>query len=305
MKLFAGLLFLSTFFFSLASSAAQPEANYDLRRSLQYGTHDGVALTGDLYVPKAAGAHPVLVAVHGGDWQFADAQLYQYWGPYLAQRGYAVFAINYRLTKANQNLYPAALNDVRAAVQFLRERGASMQIDPNRIGLMGDSAGAHLAALAALTADQAAFSGSYADDVYARASSKVKVCVGIYGVYDMAAQWQYDSVHDASDNIAQMFLGTSLADNRRVYFDASPLSYVTRGNNQTAFFLAWGSKDDRVDSASQSGAFAKALQTSGFSVQSQVLPGAPHYWASDEIKSAHSYPGLMAPRLLKFLQEKL
>ncbi|MCX7220283.1 MAG: prolyl oligopeptidase family serine peptidase, partial [Burkholderiales bacterium] len=107
------------------------------------------------------------------------------------------------------------------------------------------------------------------------------------------------------DNIAQMFLGTSLADNRRVYFDASPLSYVTRGNNQTAFFLAWGSKDDRVDSTSQSGAFAKALQTSGFSVQSQVLQGAPHYWASDEIKNTHSYPGLMAPRLLKFLQEKL
>jgi hypothetical protein len=71
--------------------------------------------------------------------------------------------------------------------------------------------------------------------VHAKQSSKVKVCVGIDGVYAMAAPWQYDSVHDASDNIAQMFPGTSLAAKRRVYFEASPLSYVTRANSRILF----------------------------------------------------------------------
>jgi dipeptidyl aminopeptidase/acylaminoacyl peptidase len=68
-----------------------------VERQLSYGRHDGVDLVGDLYRPQAPGRYPVLVAVHGGDWRFADSTLYQAWGPYLARHGYALFAINYRL----------------------------------------------------------------------------------------------------------------------------------------------------------------------------------------------------------------
>jgi acetyl esterase/lipase len=56
-----------------------------------------MAIPADLYLPKGAGRHPALVAVHGGGWQAGDKDFYQYWGPYLAQRGYAVSSINYRL----------------------------------------------------------------------------------------------------------------------------------------------------------------------------------------------------------------
>ena len=105
--------------------------------------------------------------MHGGGWQKGDKDFYQHWGPYLAQRGFAVFSINYRL-----KTYPGAVEDVRAAVQYVRERE---EIDGERIGLIGDSAGAHLAALAALGAE-----------------ARVRLFVGIYGVYDMAAQWEQD-----------------------------------------------------------------------------------------------------------------
>src|SRR5262249_19547307 len=73
--------------------------SHDVQRGLEYGTHDGVTLTGDLYVPTGAGSYPAIVAVHGGGWQIGDASFYQHWGPYLAERGYALFSIDYRLVK--------------------------------------------------------------------------------------------------------------------------------------------------------------------------------------------------------------
>ena len=72
---------------------------FDVQRGLQYGQHDGVQLTGDLYAPKAPGQYPALVAVHGGGWQVGNAGFYEHWGPYLAQHGYVLFAINYRLVR--------------------------------------------------------------------------------------------------------------------------------------------------------------------------------------------------------------
>ena len=83
---------------------------------------------------------------------------FQYWGPYLAARGIAVFAICYRLaTKAKT--FPEAVQDVLAGVQFLRGKAGAFGIDPARIGLLGASAGAHLAALAALSGKK--FAGAY------------------------------------------------------------------------------------------------------------------------------------------------
>ena len=58
---------------------------------------------------------PAIVAIHGGGWQIGGPFGYQYWGPYLASRGYAVFAISYRLSKPGQKAFPEALHDVRAA----------------------------------------------------------------------------------------------------------------------------------------------------------------------------------------------
>ncbi|MEA3022122.1 MAG: hypothetical protein QOK01_974, partial [Alphaproteobacteria bacterium] len=72
---------------------------HDLRSALTFATHDGIALQGDLYLPKGAGPFPALVAVHGGGWQQGARSAFQYWGPYLAARGYGLFAISYRLAK--------------------------------------------------------------------------------------------------------------------------------------------------------------------------------------------------------------
>ena len=278
---------------------------FDVQRGLQYGQHDGVTLTGDLYTPKAPGKYPALVAVHGGGWQAGSASGYQHWGPYLAQRDYVLFAIDYRLVRDGKKTYPEAVHDVRAAVQFLRSRGEAIKVDPDRIGLIGDSAGAHLAALVALAGEKPPFAGAYKDDPYSSVSTRVKVFVGIYGVYDMTAQWNHDLVHRPFDNITQKFLGAALVENRRLFFEASPLSYVTRDRNQTSFLLAWGTEDDIVDRQTQSDAFLLALKQAGFFVRPVIVQSAPHFWAADPIEEAGSFSGFLAPRLVGFLHARL
>src|SRR5258708_16512898 len=121
----------------------------ELHSALTYATHDGVALQGDLYLPKTRGGVPALVAVHGGGWQQGARSAFVHIGTHLAAHGYAVFAISYRFAKKGHKAFPQAVQDVIAAVQFVRGSAAAVGIDPGRIALIGASAGAHLAALAA------------------------------------------------------------------------------------------------------------------------------------------------------------
>ena len=277
----------------------------EIRRNVEYARHDGAQLLGDLYAPKDAGKYPVLVAVHGGGWQLGSRASYKHWGEYFAQRGTALFSVDYRLCKPDRKTYPEAVHDIRAAVQYLRGSAASLRIDGKRIGLIGDSAGAHLAALVALAGDAPLFAGAYRDDAFAKESARVKAVIGFYGVYDMAAQWQHDLVARPKDQITEKFLGAAPIDNRKLYFEASPLSYVTRDNNQTAFFIAYGTEDDVVDIESQSKAFVMGLKQAGYFVRTAIAQGAPHFWGADPIEEAGSFSGFVAPRLARFLAERL
>jgi acetyl esterase/lipase len=94
----------------VAASEAQVGIDYEVQRAVEYGQHDGVKLTGDLYTPKAAGNYPGLIAVHGGGLQAGDAGFYQYWGPYVAERGYVLFSVNYRLVREGTKMYPEAVH---------------------------------------------------------------------------------------------------------------------------------------------------------------------------------------------------
>jgi acetyl esterase/lipase len=284
------------------SHASAAEYEMASRPGLVYAEHDGTKLIADLYLPKGRSKAPVLVAIHGGGWQVGSRAFYRYWGLFLARNGYAVFAIDYRLGKAG--VYPAAVYDVKAAIQFIRAKAADFDLDPDRIGLIGDSAGAHLGALTALAGDQ--FSTAYRDDANAAIAANVKLVVGFYGVYDLLAQWTHDLATRPRDNIVEKFLGASPTQNRRIYFEASPMSYATVDRNQMHFLLIHGTDDDIVDPPSQSGAFLTALTQAGFFVRRIIIPGAGHFWASDPFESEpHSYSALAIPRLLRFLEGSL
>jgi acetyl esterase/lipase len=284
---------------------ALAQGDTEIRRDLQYATHDGVALAGDYYVPKAPGKYPVVVAVHGGGWQGGAKGGYRFWGPYLNQRGIALYAIDYRLAKPGQPAYPQEVQDVRAAIQFVKSKAADLKADPERVGLMGDSAGAHLAALTALAYDSAPFANAYASDPYASVNPRVKAVVGAYGVYDMVQQWMHDQIARPRDQIVEKFLGKPPMEDRKMYFESSPISYATRANNQTSFFLTWGTADDIADPATQSEAFMLALKQAGFFVRPAPVAAAPHFWMSDPIDEPRGHVGFVAPQIVRFLADRL
>jgi acetyl esterase/lipase len=288
-----------------ASIASAKDYEVAVRNDIQFAEHDGVKLIGDLYSPKGLDKAPVLVAVHGGGWQVGDRKIYAYWGPYLAKNGYAVFSIDYRLMKPGVKTYPGAIYDTKAAVQFVRAKAGELGVDPNRVGLMGDSAGGHLAALVALAGEEPLYSSEYRSDADAAVSAKVKVVVGFYGVYDMRAQWQHDLTARPRDNISEKFLGAAPYTNPNVFFEASPISYATVNRNTTRFLLVHGTNDDIVDPATQSTAFLNALKQASFFVRTIVVPGAGHFWVADPLDDVNSFGAFAGPKVLLFLQDLL
>ncbi|WPO97564.1 alpha/beta hydrolase [Pseudomonas sp. HR96] len=131
----------------------------------------------DLYLPRhPAGRRPLLVYVHGGGWSQGDARTAGAFVDFpellrrLAQQGYAVASVNYRLSPAAT--FPAPLDDIKDAMAWLHDHARRYGIDPARTALWGSSAGGHLAALAALSPD--------------RRYPAVKAWVSWFGVFDLA-----------------------------------------------------------------------------------------------------------------------
>lgn len=277
----------------------------ETRMGLTYATHDSVALAGDLYLPKGAGPFPALVAVHGGGWVQGARSAFQYWGPYLASRGVAMFTISYRLAKTGTKTFPHAVRDALAAVQFVRGNAKDFRIAEDRIGMIGASAGGNISALAALGGKSPVFANGYPQDPFASVPTDVKVLVGVYGVYDVLDMWRTYNTQSPKENNIEKFLGASPMENRQLYFDASPINYATYANNKVSVLLAVGTEDDLVDRRTNNDAFTLALKQAGFYVRPCIVPGAPHYWMNDPIDEPDSQTGFMAPRLMRFLAEKL
>jgi acetyl esterase/lipase len=276
-----------------------------IKPDIVFAEHDGVELLGDLYLPQGLREAPVLVGVHGGGWQVGDRKFYRHWGSYLAKHGYAVFAIDYRLMKPGVKTWPGVVYDCRAAVQFVRANAAELGVDPNRIGMIGDSAGAHLAALVALAGEETLFSSEYHNDPCATASVTVKVVVGFYGVYDMLAQWEHDQITRPRDSVTEKLLGGPPMVSRKIFFEASPLSYATVDKNSTRFLLIYGREDDIVDPTTQSEKFLTALKQAGFFARTIVVPGAGHFWSVDPVEEPGSFGAYAGPRVLRFLAGQL
>jgi len=288
----------------MPATAANAQYDVDIRNDIVFAEHDGVKLLCDLYSPKGLDKAPVLVAVHGGGWQVGNRKFYVNWGPYLAENGYAVFAIEYRLMKPGVKTYPGSVYDTKAAVQYVKASASQLGVDPERIGLIGDSAGGHLSGLVALAGDEPTFSTEYRSDPNASVSTKVKTVVGFYGVYDILAQWEHDLVARPQDNISEKYLGAAPYTNRKIYFEASPISYATTDKNSTRFLLIRGDQDDIVDPATQSTAFLMALKQAGFFARTIVIPGAGHVFVTDPVNDT-SFGGFAGPRVLRFLKDTL
>jgi acetyl esterase/lipase len=248
----------------------------------------------DVYLPRTAapaGGRPVLVAIHGGGWRRLDKSSY---GRRIATafvpRGYVVVAPNYRLSAPGDPSWPVNLEDVQAAVRWLRANSRALGANPNEIAAIGESAGANLAALLG-TASSAGGSG----DAPATEIAGNGVSAAVEAVIAFSTPTDL-SVLGATSPLAALaaaqFLGGSPQQVASRYVAASPLERVAPGD--PPMFLVHG-RDDTLIPVSQSQAMAKALSAAGVRNRLVLVSGG-----HDLDFPAH-YSKLV-PQILEFLK---
>jgi acetyl esterase/lipase len=217
----------------------------------------------DLYLPanpKPGELRPAVVIIHGGGWSGGrrDAAREINIGTNLALNGYVGLSIDYVLATKTRATWPQNLHDCKTAVRWLRKHAARLQIDPERIGVIGGSAGGHLAALVALTTAADGFDPAAP---YGEFSCRVRCAVDLYGVMDLP------TYHDVT------MLGKPFAAAPELYRIASPITYVR--SNSPPLLILHGTADTTVN-VKQSEMFAAALKKAGAPAELVIIPGAPH-----------------------------
>ena len=237
----------------------------------------------DLYLPDEADLEnaPVLLQVHGGGWTIGtkDQQgipLMQH----MASRGWICVAINYRL--APRDPFPAQVIDVKKAIVWIREHIADYGGNPDYLAITGGSAGGHLTALAALTANDPAYQPGFED-----ADTTVQAAVPHYGVYDFAGVTGLRSAELLRDSfLAPRILQKPWPEARADFEAASPLLRITP--EAPDFFVVHGVHDTLVPVAQARRFVEKLRETSEKTVVYAELPGAQHAFdIFPSIRSAH------------------
>ena len=244
----------------------------------------------DVYLPDATmnaseqDRRPLVVFIHGGAWMIGDKawvrggthmQLEQFLH-LLLRNGYAVASLNYRLVP--EGVFPAPIHDVKAAVRYLRAHANELGINPERIAVAGESAGAHLAQLLAVSAGEPSLEGDLGNAAF---SSRVKAVVSYYGIADLRRlageridqgcknPWVYDP--NKPNEAEYGLLGGGNLDTperRQRALLASPIHYVDAGDPP---MLLLHGRQDCVVAFEQSQNMHDALQKAGVPSQLRLI----------------------------------
>ena len=252
--------------------------------SVVYASPRGNPLPADIYLPdEEQRPLPVILWLHGGGWRSGDRRSGPDLARFYAERGFAMVSIDYRLS--DEAVFPAAVEDVKTAIRWIRSVADHYGFDPNRIGLWGASAGGHLAALAALSGP-----GTFenADSEHAVFSSQVHAVAAAYPVIDFlhldahrAAMPPLDIDPRAfalppasdSDSFESRFLGAPLLSVPHLAAKANPVEYVQPG--APPFLLLHGTSDGAVPPM-QSGLLFDALAAAGNNTTMLLIEGLGH-----------------------------
>ncbi|RCH56033.1 alpha/beta hydrolase [Mucilaginibacter hurinus] len=217
--------------------------------TLTYTTYPGFELKLDYYASELSGSRPCVVVVHGGSWSSGDSKQLPELNSYLAHVGYNVAAINYRLAPVYQN--PAPVQDVKAAINYLNKNAVKLNIDTGKFVLLGRSAGAQVALLAAYTLNKPAIKGVV--DFYGPADM-------VWGYSLPANPWVMDS-----RGVMAKYLGGTFEKVPQNYTASSPIEFVTPQAPPT--LIIHGKKDVLVAYGHSERLSAKLRQN-----------GVKHYW---------------------------
>lgn len=232
---------------------------------IAYRTIDGISLRLDIYRPRQISSPvPTLVFIHGGSWRSGDRSDYLRYLVDYAEKGYVTVTVSYRLQQ--QAKFPAAVQDVKCALSWIAENADAYSIDPDRVAMIGGSAGAHLALLVAYGTNLSTFEHDSAGDRNA-SSVDIRCVVDFYGPTDLRTDFaiQHTTV--------EAFLGTTYAENPGVFDDASPIKHVSDNAPPTLIFH--GTIDQTVP-VKQADLLAAALLDNGIEYDYHRLSGWPH-----------------------------
>jgi len=244
---------------------------------IEYADPDNQHLKLNLASPKEVADDarlPAIVCIHGGGFRAGDRAGWNERCKKLAERGYVAVTVTYRL--APQYQFPAAVNDVKAAVRWLRANADKYHLDPERIGAVGDSAGGHLAQFLGVTGDVTQFDGDHNPGH----SSRVACVVNFYGPSDLTKS--YGKSVDAAE-VLPLFLGGDVEHQRRRHVLASPLYWVTPAAAPT--LLIHGTEDKYVN-YEQAQWIYERLKAATVEVELLTLKGAGHGFKGEDAQRA-------------------
>ena len=246
-------------FIRIASSV--PAAPVQVRKDIVYARRGELDLALDLYLP-APGAKPapLVVLVHGGGWRSGDRTEFGPLAARLAARGYAAASVSYRLS--GQARYPAAIDDVREALAWLRAHAAGFGCDPARVAIAGGSAGGQIAALVGMTAPGA-----------------VQAVVNIDGLSDFTSDEALRHEDNSAKNpsAAGAWFGGRYAERSALWREASPINHVGKTSPPVLYVV---SGVPRFSAGRE--AMTDKLRGHGILAETVALPGTPHsFWLFD------------------------
>lgn len=240
----------------------EPEVPSDIEvfENIEYKNVDSISLQLDIYKKKAQTAkRPVLIFIHGGSWSKGKRSDYL---PYLidyAMKDYVTATVSYRLVKVAK--YPAAVQDVKCAIKWIKDHADEYGIDANRVALVGGSAGGHLAMMAGYD-----YNGSV-DECSASSNGKVQAVVNLYGPIDLTTPYAR-----ARPEITN-FLGKTYEEAPELFIESSPKTYISPDDPPTLTFH--GTIDSLVP-VSQADSLNSWLQSAGVVHDYHRLKGWPH-----------------------------
>lgn len=222
-------------------------------RDVTYSTHDRPAQSMDIYYPPSGGPWSGLIFIHGGGWQEGDKAPLPV-NP--AGAGYLVASINYRMYPPYR--FPAMIEDVKCAIRYLKANAAAYNLNPDRIALIGHSAGGHLAALAGLAGESAGWdTGPYLEQ-----SSRVQAVVDMSGPTDLTREFP-DWVMGPKINVF----------GEEQWVSGSPVNYVHP--LAPPFLIVHGDADSAVP-VEQAHLLYDALAEAGAPVEKLILHNGEH-----------------------------
>ncbi len=227
----------------------------------------------DIYLPsgRASSSTKVLVFIHGGSWSGGDKNDFGEAITAILPKltNYALVNINYRLANST-NRFPTQMTDIQSALDFVKSKGTEYKVDANKVGLIGASAGAHLALLQAYKFNT---------------DGRIKAVVDIFGPTDLTDLYFNHPFPTASQPVLVNFLGTTPTVNAALYQQASPINFITPQSVPTQIFHG---NLDIVNPIGQSLALKAKLQASNVKVEMITYIGEGHGWIGSNLLDTYN-----------------